>query len=192
LWNKFVVSHFSDIKQNATYSLSDTETCSKFAEKIITNETKSEDFIVKVIPPRVNERLAFQKGFFLFNCNANKSFECSLCKTFKFPFDNLDYKHAFQFNSNEFLKEISTRNKTKDLSQNPLGHQAIAPLIRVKLSKKYQIQALTDLDNMNINHASLFPGIEGFAKSMKLNMLTTIKENIAFQYSTKKFDGEIE
>ncbi len=90
------------------------------------------------------------------------------------------------------MKEISTRNKTKDLSQNPLGHQAIAPLIRVKLSKKYQIQALTDLDNMNINHASLFPGIEGFAKSMKLNMLTTIKENIAFQYSTKKFDGEIE
>ncbi|MBI5950541.1 MAG: FRG domain-containing protein [Chloroflexi bacterium] len=186
LWNRFVNSHVSLLKSDTTYFLYNPDQCNDFAEIFLADQTKSEDFIVKIIPPRLNERLAAQKGFFLFNCNAHESFEHGLCKTFKFPFDKLEDKNIVQLSATAFLKNKSVRrNKEELLEPNLYGHVTAAPIIKIRLLKKYRMQALIDLDNMNINHASLFPGLEGYAKSMKLNMLFTNKD-IAFQYRIGK------
>ncbi len=42
-------------------------------------------------------------------------------------------------------------------------------LIRVHIPKKDRLKALTDLNRMNINRATLFPGIDGFVQSLRVN-----------------------
>jgi hypothetical protein len=48
-------------------------------------------------------------------------------------------------------------------------------LIKIILPNKFRMDALSDLDRMNINRQTLFPGIDGFAQSLKykLSILTS-------------------
>jgi hypothetical protein len=190
---------YTFIKPGKEYFLSTVEDYNSFAEAVILDEAKSIDLVIKIIPTRLNERLAVQKGFFLFNCNANKSFEYSLCKTFKLPFDSLEHKNATELIPSAFLKlpkpwlnevwapvkslptkQDANGNKSKERPQDL--HVSIAPIIKIILSKKYRIEALQELDNMNINYASLFPGIEGFAKSMRLEVFLKNKDDVQFRF----------
>ncbi|TAJ10496.1 FRG domain-containing protein [Marinilabiliaceae bacterium JC017] len=45
-------------------------------------------------------------------------------------------------------------------------------LMKVLIPRKERKKAMRDLDKMNINHASLFPGLDGFAKSLKTKFST--------------------
>ena len=56
-------------------------------------------------------------------------------------------------------------------------------LINVQIPRKERKKALRDLEKMNITHASLFPGLDGFAKSLKvkfstLNSIGELGENL--------------
>ena len=149
------------LKSGKTY-LGNLEELIRFAETFIDKDNKHANLIIKVVPPRLNERLAVQRGIFLFPCNVNESFEFNLCKTFELPFDNLDSVNATKLNCQEFLKIYNQLDHT-DLLE-------VVPVIKINLTKKLRDEALSDLFNMNIDHASLFPGLDGFAKSLNLHL----------------------
>ena len=86
---------------------------------------------------------------FLFPCNVNESFENVLCKSLGLPFDTLDSMNATKMSGQEFL-QLSSK----------------APVIKLNLDSSLLSDALTDLYSMNIDSASLFPGIDGFARSL--------------------------
>ena len=185
LSRKLVTTLFESDKH---YYYDSLEHYNNIAQTIIRDPKQSVDFVVKILPARLNERLAVQKGLFLFNCNIENSFEKSLCRTFNFPFDFLNSDTAIRLNTREFLdlpkppfnEKLIPINLAKEQQKNTVndqsdrdntsfieGHFSIAPIVKIKLSKDIYKEALIDLDNMNINYASLFPGLEGFAKSMK-------------------------
>jgi len=45
-----------------------------------------------------------------------------------------------------------------------------APLYRLRVAKEVRLDFLKNLNRMNINSASLFPGLEGFARSLRLDL----------------------
>ena len=52
----------------------------RFAEQFLRDRTQRMDYVVSVQPVRQNERLAIQKGLFLFPCEVEKIFESNLCR----------------------------------------------------------------------------------------------------------------
>lgn len=126
----------------------------RLAESFIDDSTKCSDLVLKVIPPRLNERLAIQKGVFLFPCNPMKSFEGNLCNAFGFSFDSLDSGNAKQIDPKSAL----------------YFDYLSVPVLKMNLSKIIHLDAIRDLYSMNIDAASLFPGLDGFAKSLKFSM----------------------
>lgn len=117
------------------------------------NSLRSENFVLFVRPPRLNERLAVQKGLFLFPCNLRQGFENNLCNTFGFPFPSLVSYNAIKM-SPPYDKERLQRAK----------------IIKINLPRKIHCDAILDLDAMNINAASLFPDLSGFARSLWSSM----------------------
>lgn len=125
-----------------------------FAESFIKSPDVEQDLVLRVIPPRLNERLAVQKGVFLFPCNLRKGFEYNLCSTFDFQFDTLESANAVQLESQD-VDDDTVR---------------IMRVMKINLPREWHCDGIIDLFSMNIDAASLFPGLDGFAKSLKLNL----------------------
>lgn len=121
-------------------------------ESYIANKTKELDFVIRVTPYRKNERLATQKGTFLFPFNISKTFEQNLCHTFGYPFDSLVHENATKV----YFKDLQKVNYIN------------VGIIKINLPRAWHKEIMLDLDSMNINSASLFPGLDGFARSLRL------------------------
>jgi hypothetical protein len=130
-----------------------TEPVLRFAQSFISDPAKRQALVLRVEPPRLNERAAIQRGLFLFPCDLTRSFEANLCSSFGFPFETLDPSNA-------------TPKRIQDLGE-PIDN--IDPTLavgKINLPKTFHPEALSDLYSMNIHAASLFPGLEGFARSL--------------------------
>lgn len=105
--------------------------------------------ILEVEPFRLNERMAVQQGVFLFPCDASVSFESNLAAMCgdELPFRNLEIQ-LFNPNDSEQVSRLLT-----------------VGLMRVRLPKSIHTEAIIDLASMNVTAASLFGGIDGFARS---------------------------
>lgn len=125
-----------------------------FAESFIESPNQKQDLVLRVTPSRLNERLAVQKGVFLFPCNVEKSFEKNLCSTFDFQFDALDSDNSVKLESQDINNDIIR----------------IMRVMKINLPREWHCDAFIDLFSMNIDAASLFPGLDGFAKSLKLGL----------------------
>ncbi len=93
---------------------------------------------------RLNERSAIQRGVFLCAGNVTKPFV-----------ENLEENLGGNLEKN--LKRISAKNLVKNPEEN---------LVKLEISHDLRLEALRRLHAMNINRASLFPGLEGFAQSL--------------------------
>jgi len=124
-----------------------------FAGNLITKLDHTDTYILSLTPSRLNERLSVQRGKFLFPSNIFKSFEENLCTSFGFPFNTLNPKN-------------STRVNTKKLEEAVENLDVWPSIVKINLSKKWHLEAIRDLYSMNIDAASLFPGLEGFARSL--------------------------
>ena len=120
------------------------------AESFVKDSKQNIDLVLCVAPPRLNERLAAQQGVFLFPCNSGETFEGNLCKMFDLPFSTLKSENATA------VDKISS-----DIEQ-----QFQTLVVKIKLPRSWHSEALYDLFSMNIDYASLFPDLEGFAKSL--------------------------
>lgn len=125
----------------------------KFAKTFVKDISKKENLVLTMTPSRVNERLAVQRGKFLFPCNSSKGFEINLCATFDFTFDTLYSKNAKLMNSQELERAV-------------WNLEASSAIVKINLSKEWYREAIRDLYSMNIDAASLFPGLDCFARSL--------------------------
>lgn len=104
-----------------------------------------------VEPFRLNERMALQQGVFLFPCDVGLSFEKNLFG--EDPTDEFEYPDVVDLPGSD-------------------GEQLLwigyAPIVRVRLPEAIHGRALIDLASMNITAATLFGGLDGFARSLSL------------------------
>jgi len=130
------------------------ETIVKFSESFIDEPHQKRNLVVGVTPSRLNDRTAIQKGTFLMPCNLEEKFEKNLCETFNFPFDSLTSINAVQITASNITAEIGIASR----------------VMKINLPRKIHCDSLIDLYKMNIDAASLFPGLEGLAKSLKIDL----------------------
>lgn len=112
----------------------------------ILNGTKSGEKIILVQPFRVNKRLSIQKGAFLFPQDVTKSFEEQLSKT-------LEIRTSF-FN----------KNNQKLLRKKEWEKLLLSQITKIIIPKGYHSCFMRELSRMNISAATLFEGLDGFAR----------------------------
>jgi hypothetical protein len=102
--------------------------------------------ILQVSPLRLNARMVAQQGFFL----------CELC----------DDRYNFGLDFSQILKWMMMHPETSD---GP--HIPDRPVVRkLVLQRHLRIAFLKKLRVMNIHRASLFPGLDGLGKSLRLDL----------------------
>jgi hypothetical protein len=110
-----------------------------------------EKLVLPIDPARLNERIAIQQGLFLFPSNISSSFMQNLYETFE-----LDNK----------IKEVVFDEKNK-IKKRDIENSSI---IKIILPKNIHHFALDELKQMNVTSATLFPGLDGFARSFIFNL----------------------
>ena len=73
---------------------------------------------------------------------------------FEFSFNKLSPDNAINMDKEKFL-EITAKHG----------------IVKINLPKEIHNNAIHDLISMNIDHSTLFPGLDGFAKSLKHSVL---------------------
>jgi len=124
-------------------------TMTHWAETIIENRA-SKDIVYVIDPFRQHERISIQQGFFLFPGNLEKPFEQNLSSSFEFKYANFSKENAVNANYSEL-------NKTE------VGG---ASVIKIILPYKIHSKVLSELHKMNVTAATLFSGLDGFARSL--------------------------
>lgn len=117
-------------------------------------EAKSSNLIVNVEPDRLHERLLIQQGFFLFPCNIEQNF-----------YNN--FLNTFELDQNEINESVVLEWDGRDLENLNLDN---CSLVKIILPKSIRYSAMENLKKMNISAATLFPGLDGFARSMKYHL----------------------
>lgn len=125
------------------------EKSNQWAETII-KERKNDDIVFIVEPFQQHERISIQQGLFLFPGNIEKPFEQNLCSVFGFNF-----------------KDLSTNNAV-DVKFSDIGklNFSEASIIKIIVPAILHSKALSELYDMNVTAATLFPGLDGFARSL--------------------------
>ncbi len=113
----------------------------------------SNKFVVAVEPERMNERLAVQQGLFLTPSNIDCSFE-----------ENLSELCDLSIHDYQRQLEIQLTASDQGAGINELA------AVRLILSKDAHKAAMKDLRAMNISASSLFPGLDGSARSLIQNL----------------------
>jgi len=109
------------------------------------------NLVVPVEPERLHQRLTIQQGFFLCPTDLLASFESNLSSSLGLgPTESLDMP--------------SIDWKDFELKRWDFG------AIRLLLPRHIHKTALVDLHRMNITAATLFPGLDGFARSMQIHV----------------------
>ena len=120
-----------------------------WAQTVIKNK-KNDDIVYMVEPFQQHERISIQQGLFLFPGNIERPFAHNLCSVFEFDFKELSTNNAVNINFSEISKiDIS------DIS-----------VIKIIIPFTLHSKALFELYKMNVTAASLFPGLDGFARSL--------------------------
>ncbi|MEW6290976.1 MAG: FRG domain-containing protein [Thermodesulfobacteriota bacterium] len=115
----------------------------------------SQKIVMMATPERLNERISVQQGVFVIPGDLNYSFIENLEETFSFSLKE--------------LHKISLLNPT-DIHEIADIDCLEAEIVKIVLPVEIYNSALYDLDKMNINAATLFPGLEGFARSLSKHL----------------------
>jgi hypothetical protein len=120
-----------------------------WAGTVITKR-KNENVVFVVEPFQQHERIAIQQGLFLFPGNIEMPFEYNLCSVFEFDFKDLITKSVLS-------TKFSATDKL-DFSN--------SSIIKIVIPSTLHSKVLSELYNMNVTAATLFPGLDGFARSL--------------------------
>jgi hypothetical protein len=150
LWaiNLYELEEIIKSKKNIEENLSNYDKFTSYrniSEDILADKSV-EKLVLPIEPSRLNERIAIQQGLFLFPCDISYSFMENLYKTFKL--DN----HV-----KEVVFDEKHKIKQKDIEK--------SSIIKIILPKNIHHYALHELKLMNVTSATLFPGLDGFARS---------------------------
>lgn len=103
--------------------------------------------VMLVEPQRMNARLAVQQGCFLVPGDLSKSFMENLAQCLE-------------------VNIAALAAKTAGPLCGDADQLSMTPIVKIVLPKEIHNQAVWDLDDMNVNATSLFPGLDGFARSL--------------------------
>lgn len=125
------------------------------ANQYIANENKKNEpgFVIPVEPIQCTERLSKQRGLFLMPVNVEKSFAENLFESFSPEYKNFPKLQQVP------LSDLEQINYSSSYDNSPL-------IIKLVIPKSEQINVLRDLKKMNITSETLFPGLDGLAKSI--------------------------
>lgn len=121
----------------------------KEVEKVLADGSEK-CFALHVEPDRLNERMSIQKGVFICPFNINETFMDNLEGTFELPKGSL---------INNDYKELNIEEACADSS-------LLSPIVKIILPRQFHQEIMNDLKNMNITAETLFPGLEGFSRSL--------------------------
>lgn len=121
----------------------------KLAESYI-SRGPIDSLVLHVEPDRLNERLSIQQGLFLFPCDASASFEDNLAATFDLTTDVFQEANEMPISRKE-LRSFNTSEES---------------IIKIIIPRRSFRTAFDDLHAMNVTSATLFPGLDGFARSL--------------------------
>lgn len=105
--------------------------------------------IIPVEPFTLNERISIQQGLFLIPCDLSVSFMLNLAAVFGQDKDITEAANSLELS-------------TSDIVQYRKG----PPVLKIVLPRDIHRDAIIDLKNMNITAETLFPGLEGFSRSL--------------------------
>jgi hypothetical protein len=111
---------------------------------------RTDKLVVDVEPFRMNERVAIQQGIFLAPCDLTAPFEDNLAATFNARTDAFD-EHPEPLDAYDSSIPSAT-------------------IYKVILSRGIHEEAVADLRTMNVTSATLFPGLDGFARSLYFDL----------------------
>jgi len=106
--------------------------------------------VINVEPKQLHERLVTQQGLFLFPCDISCSFLENLKNTFS-PDD-------LPSNSIERSMSIGDSIEWDQIFE--------SPVIKIIIPRQSYKAGLSDLKDMNITSSTLFPGLDGYARSL--------------------------
>lgn len=127
---------------------------SEFATKYIGLKTRKNG-LLPVEPERLHERMSIHKGLFIMPININKTF-----------LENA--KSEYRWRSIRY--KTITITKLMDI----LYDEPSPQIIKVRIKKTWQPTIIEFLDGMNVNSNTLFPGLDGFARSLRVHLVPTI------------------
>ncbi|MAE39905.1 MAG: hypothetical protein CML07_03085 [Psychrobacter sp.] len=117
------------------------------ANAVLRGETKASG--VRLVKPfRLNERLASQQGAFLMPLSLSEPFESQLSK-------QLDIN-------------IKTLKPIKGYEQSLSAELMTSSAVKIIIPRDIQSQLIRLLDAANVNATTLFPGLEGYARSLRV------------------------
>lgn len=112
------------------------------------------NMVISSAPFKINKSMSRQKGSFIVPMNMSESLEKNICDSMEFDFDNLNESNTKNITFDEITKssDILKNNNIK--------------LLKLIISKEAAQEGMYDLvERMNISSKTLFPGLEGFARS---------------------------
>lgn len=109
--------------------------------------------VIAVRPWRLNQRMTIQQGWFLFPTSLDTTFAHNLCSALDVPATQLPTKTS-----------VPSVQRLKRLIAEPSCRLAV---LRINFPREMHLGALRDLQRMNITAATLFPGLDGFARSLR-------------------------
>jgi hypothetical protein len=118
----------------------------EYCDKAIEDGVRSPLVIISE-PFSMNERLSAQQGLFAIPFEVQQSFEYNLSLTL-----------------HPFLKSLPETKILYDIDLSELNGNCA--LFKIKLSRDLHFEIKRDLAKMNINAATLFPGLDGFSRSL--------------------------
>jgi len=130
--------------------------------QVLFDNGTSNNFVFGVEPERMNERLAIQQGLFLFPANVGASFEENLAGIFGAKADVFHNTPAATYQA-----EAQT-----EMMKAFLPHIVVLKIIVPQYLRE---EILKDLWSMNVSSATLFPGIDGFTRSLNYHLIDANK-----------------
>jgi hypothetical protein len=115
--------------------------------------------VIHVEPDQLHERMWTQQGLFLAPTDPNMPFMNNLASAFGKSSVNIS-----QTKTAKWTTSLDSR------SWREYGERGYIAVVKIVLPREIHSEILDDLQTMNINAATLFPGLEGFARSLKFHV----------------------
>jgi hypothetical protein len=121
------------------------------AHEIMTGKREAR-LVLPLEPFHMHERMSIQQALFLFPCDLSVSFEENLASSLGCEAEA--FGHPQKVPVQDFIRAAD----------------ADVPLLRIVLPRTLRNGVLEDLWQMNVNAATLFPGLDGFVRSLHYHM----------------------
>jgi hypothetical protein len=121
----------------------------------------TDEMVLSLEPERMNERISIQQGLFLFPCDIASSFEKNLAATFDVTTEVFQEKEI-PYDKDEWM----ILNSPKRVN-----------IVKIIIPRGSHRWALHDLQRMNVTSATLFPGLDGFARSLYFQLRVQDKDD---------------